>query len=147
MFAGWKHNNGLAEIDSPSLLDVQAGIREVEEAISCHKKLHLIQYVEQAKADGDAIRPADEGKWRKVKSHVDDLEAQKEILQFYRDSQAYSFGRAFSADFWELRARTTRDITEIDWALVRPSGGRVIGSNKVNKCPIYYYQCLLTVEM
>ncbi|OOO10290.1 hypothetical protein OAory_01060980 [Aspergillus oryzae] len=133
MFAGWKHNNGLAEIDSPSLLDVQAGIREVEEAISCHKKLHLIQYVEQAKADGDAIRPADEGKWRKVKSHVDDLEAQKEILQFYRDSQAYSFGRAFSADFWELRARTTRDITEIDWALVRPSGDRAIGSNKLSE--------------
>ncbi|KAE8310098.1 hypothetical protein BDV41DRAFT_579904 [Aspergillus transmontanensis] len=133
MFAGWEHNNGLPEIDSPSLLDVQAGIGEVEEAISCHKKLHLFQYVEQAKADGDTIRPADEDKWRKVQSHVDDLEAQKEILQFYRDSQAYSFGRVFAADFRELHARTTKDITEIDWALVRPSGDRAIGSNKLSE--------------
>jgi hypothetical protein len=120
-------------LDSPSKGILKAGLADLDRRIRSLREDECFSKVEKAKARGDFIIPRDETAWKTQSKVISSLEEQRKEVDQFLQKRNYHLGEVFCASgLRKVPMNGQPDLLQVrDWALIRISTDRKIGSNKV----------------
>ncbi|KAL2823207.1 hypothetical protein BDW59DRAFT_163551 [Aspergillus cavernicola] len=149
IFSDWKRDGvrvadenacRLLNVDSPSQRDVQEGIEHLNQLIRDVRRNSVYQRVEEAMKNNEYVIGPDKGQWRAYCNQISVLDENKRVMQQYLNNKGHRLGWVFAASGFrdKLAASITPNpdshSTVRDWALVKPTNGRIFGSNDFIEC-------------